>query len=88
MLELCPSSVSKDLSNLNCEPMYALVWTTTPWTLPGNIAVVYSPNLSYSFVKISNTPGIYLLATDLVPNLNTKIEKPIEIVTTIKGNLR
>lgn len=65
--------------------MYALIWTTTPWTLPGNVAVVYSPILSYSLVKIHDLPGTYLLATDLVQSLSVKIEKPINIITTIKG---
>lgn len=82
---MCTSTLSIDLINHNSEPIYALIWTTTPWTLPGNIAVVYSPNLSYSFIKIHNTPGIYLLATDLVQNLSAKIEKPIEIIVNIKG---
>jgi isoleucyl-tRNA synthetase len=84
-LELCPSTLSTDLKNHNNEPIYALIWTTTPWTLPGNIAVVYSPNLLYSFIKIQDTPGTYLLATDLVQNLSIKIEKSIEIITTIEG---
>lgn len=84
-LELCPSTLSIDLNNHNSEPIYALIWTTTPWTLPGNIAVVYSANLSYSFIKIHDESGIYLLATDLVSNLSMKIEKSIEIITTIKG---
>lgn len=84
-LELCSSSFSIDLNNHNSEPIYALIWTTTPWSLPGNIAVVYSPNLSYSFVKIHDTHGVYLLATDLIHNLSTKLEKPIEIITKIKG---
>lgn len=84
-LDLCPSTLSIDLSNHNSEPIFALIWTTTPWTLPGNIAVVYSPNLLYSFVKIHDTLGIYLLATDLVDNLSTKIEKSIEIITTVKA---
>lgn len=84
-LELCPSSFSINLNNHNNEPIYGLIWTTTPWSLPGNIAVVYSPNLSYSFVKIHDTHGIYLLASDLIQNLSTKIGKSIEIITSIKG---
>lgn len=86
-LELCSSSLSIDLSNFNNETIYALIWTTTPWTLPGNVAVVYSPNLFYAFVKIHDTPGVYLLAADLVQNLSSKIGKPIEIITEIKGML-
>jgi len=31
-----------------------LVWTTTPWTLPGNVAVAINPKLNYSKVKIDN----------------------------------
>jgi len=84
-LELCLSSLSINISNFNKEPVYALIWTTTPWTLPGNIAIIYSPDLSYSFIKIQDTPGAYLLATDLIQNLITKLEKPIDIITTIKG---
>lgn len=84
-LELCPSSLSIDLGSHNSETVYALIWTTTPWTLPGNIAVVYSSNLSYSFVKIHDIPGLYLLATDLIQNLSTKLKKPIEIITSFKG---
>lgn len=84
-LELCPSSLSVDLGSHKSEPMYALIWTTTPWTLPGNIAIVYSSNLSYSFVKIQDIPGSYLIATDLIQNLSTKIKKSFEIITTFKG---
>jgi len=29
-----------------------LVWTTTPWTLPGNVAVAINPNFSYAKVKV------------------------------------
>lgn len=81
-LELCPTSLIELNNN---EPIYALIWTTTPWTLPGNVAVVYSSNLLYSFVKIHDTSGIYLLATDLIKYLSAKINKSIEIVSTFKG---
>lgn len=84
-LELCPSTLPPELNILNSDPIYALIWTTTPWTLPGNIAVVYSPILSYAFVKIHDTPGTYLLATDLVQNLSAKIGKSIDIIIEING---
>ena len=29
------------------------VWTTTPWTLPGNVAVAYHPDVSYSVVRVA-----------------------------------
>ena len=33
---------------------FVLAWTTTPWTLPGNVALAVNPNIDY--VKIKNTP--------------------------------
>ena len=41
---------------------YLLVWTTTPWTLPGNIAVAVNPKFDYVKVKISD--GYLILAKE------------------------
>ncbi|MEW6617425.1 MAG: class I tRNA ligase family protein [Patescibacteria group bacterium] len=59
---------------------YILSWTTTPWTLPGNIALAIAPHVDYSIVaikegKISET---YILATPRLSILEigyTEIEK-------------
>lgn len=40
------STKFKDLDNL-----YALIWTTTPWTLPANVAIAYKPNSSYVIIE-------------------------------------
>ena len=46
-------------------PAYAVIWTTTPWTLPANQAVCVNPKVYYSLV---HTPKcLLILATDLVP---------------------
>ncbi|WP_341267288.1 isoleucine--tRNA ligase [Gordonia malaquae] len=43
----------------------ALIWTTTPWTLPSNLAIAVHPDVEYSHVRTAE--GIdYLLATALV----------------------
>src|SRR3989338_5701488 len=44
---------------------YLLVWTTTPWTLPANIAVAVDEKLDYSLVEESNGPKFWI-ARDLV----------------------
>ena len=46
---------------------YLLVWTTTPWTLPGNLAVAVGPELSYVNVEgdLFGHKGCYWLAADL-----------------------
>jgi isoleucyl-tRNA synthetase len=50
---------------LKGESSYVLIWTTTPWTIPANLAVALHPDLSYSAVKIDQGP-VYILASDLV----------------------
>jgi isoleucyl-tRNA synthetase len=45
------------------KPAYAVIWTTTPWTLPGNQALNVHPELEYSLV---DTPkGLLILASEL-----------------------
>ncbi|MCA9349915.1 isoleucine--tRNA ligase, partial [Candidatus Saccharibacteria bacterium] len=38
----------------NQENTYFLVWTTTPWTLPGNLAIAISPSQTYFKVKLGD----------------------------------
>src|SRR5262245_35732916 len=45
------------------KPAYAVIWTTTPWTLPGNQALNVHPDLSYDLVDTEK--GLLILATDL-----------------------
>jgi len=46
---------------------YILAWTTTPWTLPGNIALAVGENIDYSIIEIKsdNKKENYIIATDL-----------------------
>ena len=57
-----------------------VIWTTTPWTIPGNRAISYSPAISYSLVRVQEAPegnwvkpGEWLIiATKLVDETMTK----------------
>ena len=50
------------------------VWTTTPWTLPGNSAVAVNDRLEYSVCERSDSPGSYLVvARDLVGAVAEKL---------------
>lgn len=52
---------------------YLLIWTTTPWTLPGNVAVAASPKLIYSRVRVGQE--IYYIAKErIIPVLGDKVE--------------
>jgi len=41
---------------------YLLVWTTTPWTLPGNVAIAINPNFDY--IKLKSGEDILILAKE------------------------
>ena len=43
----------------------ALIWTTTPWTLPSNLAIAVNPNVTYAVVRAADGER-YLLADNLV----------------------
>lgn len=64
----------------NEEDSYAVIWTTTPWTLPGNECVVAGPNLKYVLVEVSrrreedkNKFEKYLILKDLKDEVLSKI---------------
>lgn len=54
--------------------LYALIWTTTPWTLPANQAICFNSNLQYSVIKLNDAPEYYIIGTDLIPKLKESLE--------------
>jgi isoleucyl-tRNA synthetase len=50
------------IAHLNA-PAYAVIWTTTPWTLPANQAVCVHPELTYDLIQTSK--GLLILVHDL-----------------------
>ena len=63
---------------------FVLSWTTTPWTLPGNVALAVGEGISYTALRIKDATGLYIVAGDLVKAVFR--DRPIEIVhNDIKG---
>ena len=62
-----------------------LVWTTTPWTLPGNVAVAAHPDIEYVKIKFGEGPDeeYLILAKPLLEKVMG--DAPYEIVKTYKG---
>ena len=62
-----------------------LVWTTTPWTLPGNVAVAAHPDVDYVFVERDNngTKEKLVLAKSLVEKVFGNEE--VKVIETLKG---
>jgi isoleucyl-tRNA synthetase len=80
---------SKDITvtvkfKIKDEDAYAISWTTTPWTLPGNLALAVHPNITYAYVKDKSDNNTYLLAKDLIPSFY-KSEDEYTITKELKG---
>jgi isoleucyl-tRNA synthetase len=45
--------------------VFAVIWTTTPWTLPANLALAFHPDADYGFFPVEGTNEVLLVATDL-----------------------
>ncbi|XP_013776931.1 isoleucine--tRNA ligase, mitochondrial-like [Limulus polyphemus] len=67
-------------------PVYALIWTTTPWTLPANKAICYSSYQQYCIVKSQKTGDHYLIAENVIPDLEKRIETKLDVVKTFEGS--
>ncbi|WP_413168440.1 isoleucine--tRNA ligase [Capilliphycus salinus ALCB114379] len=67
------------------------IWTTTPWTIPGNLAVSLNPELTYAVVETDKKaehplPFKYLLvAAELVERLSATFANNLTVKATVKG---
>ncbi len=64
---------------------YFLAWTTTPWTLPSNLALAVGPDIDYVKVRDEESGDFYYLAEKLL-NKYYKEGKGCEIVQRMKGS--
>lgn len=64
---------------------YFVIWTTTTWTLPANVAICVGPNYEYSLIKSGDE--YYVMATDLAPAaMEAKGVTDYETVGIIRGS--
>jgi isoleucyl-tRNA synthetase len=65
-------------------PVSLLVWTTTPWTLPANLAIAVHPDVEYALVAYNDRAVV--LALDLVKQVfGLRPDLRHDIVATVKG---
>jgi isoleucyl-tRNA synthetase len=62
---------------------FAVIWTTTPWTIPANQALNLNPELEYSLVDTSR--GLLLLASALVERCLVRYGLDGEVIATAEG---
>ncbi|MEH1953471.1 isoleucine--tRNA ligase [Nostoc sp.] len=69
------------------------IWTTTPWTIPGNLAVAVNADLNYAVVEVSRPEAeaqsnfkYLIVAADLVERLSSTLGLELTVKATFKGN--
>lgn len=71
------------------EPIHYLIWTTTPWTLPANLAIAVNPEVTYSFVRYmrDGQARIDVVAQDLVERVfkNRRNAQDATVLKTLRG---
>jgi isoleucyl-tRNA synthetase len=66
-------------------PLYLLAWTTTPWTLPSNLALSVGPDIEYALVRDHASGAVVVIATArLAAHYKTEAER--EILRTVPGS--
>ncbi|MEP0856174.1 isoleucine--tRNA ligase [Trichocoleus sp. DQ-U1] len=66
------------------------IWTTTPWTIPANLAVSLNPELTYAVVEVEAdslpiSTKYLLVAADLVERLSTTLSTNLTVKATVPG---
>ncbi len=64
---------------------HAVIWTTTPWTIPANLGISANPSLSYSIVAAGAKH--YIVATDLVEKLSSTFGQELSIQISFMGEV-
>lgn len=65
--------ISSILNNANGNKnVYAIIWTTTPWTIPSNMAISMHPRFEYTFFEYKN--DVYVVAQELLASFLKDVE--------------
>ena len=65
-------------------PVSVLIWTTTPWTIPSNLAVAFHPDLSYGAFPVDG--GLVIVAEELAGRVSERTGRPFgKPVATFSG---
>ncbi|MEM1170638.1 MAG: isoleucine--tRNA ligase [Cyanobacteria bacterium P01_H01_bin.35] len=72
------------------EKLWVAIWTTTPWTIPGNLAVSVNPDLNYAVVQpdadyAMGKDKLFIVAAEAVERLSATLGTTLTTVATVKG---
>ncbi|MBN2567339.1 isoleucine--tRNA ligase [Candidatus Woesearchaeota archaeon] len=68
------------------EDEYLVIWTTTPWTIPFNLAIMAGPDIDYVKVKVEGTGEKWVVASKLIGVfMGGVVDRKYEVVEEMKG---
>lgn len=73
------TDVETFLPELKGKNVFFIIWTTTPWTLPANLALAVNPD--YDYAAVSRNDDVFILAGEL----KEKLSFDGEVLLTVKG---
>ena len=89
-VEQLPEALTKQLdaagltsTNLAEAPLAVAIWTTTPWTLPANLAVSVNGRLDYAICRAGKRHLV--VAKELVASLQTRLGVELEPLLSVRG---
>ena len=88
LFQLTEESVAKLPEKLHGKPVYLMIWTTTPWTLPANLAVAVHPKYQYALVRFAGNGKEFLaiVAQNLLATVGEAAGvEGVETVATFEG---
>lgn len=83
-LHVLPKGIAEKLE-FDASRIHAVIWTTTPWTLPANKAIGIHSDIEYAVTK-SAKYGILLIAKSRVTEVETACKDSLEILTSLYGS--
>jgi isoleucyl-tRNA synthetase len=85
--ELPKLAAAFGLRELPVDRGYAVIWTTTPWTIPANQALNLHPAFDYALVKVQwqGAPALLIVAAELVDQCLQRWKLDGEVLATCKG---
>jgi isoleucyl-tRNA synthetase len=75
--------VNTHLKGMDISNLYALIWTTTPWTIPANLAICANPRLNYSIV--CHAQRRYIVASELIGKLTATLGMDFQVEASFSG---
>ena len=78
------SKVNEVFNQINIDNISFVIWTTTPWTIPSNVAVCINPDLNYALVKKDH--AFIIIAEEMVDSCGLRWKSDMEIISVVKGS--